>query len=223
MGNRFGTYVRRWSLALMLAGMGLSGSAAAILLDRGPDMVYDTVLNITWTRQAGDGVARNWPDSVAWANNLVFAGFDDWRLPYASVSAGAGPTATRVNCAVVTEVACRDDETAYMYFHNLGAVSGDNKTGTQTALGGEVLTSIQVDYWSATELGILQPPVAGGPFAWAFRFSNGLQLFVLEDLLLSAWAVRDGDVGAATLPEPASLLLIGFAALGLGWSRRRNS
>jgi hypothetical protein len=59
--------------------MGVVGNASATLLDRGPDMVYDNVLNITWQRKAGDGVARNWADSVAWANTLVFGGFNDWR------------------------------------------------------------------------------------------------------------------------------------------------
>ena len=53
MSNRSGATVRRWATALLVAGMGFVGSASATLLDRGPDMVYDDVLNITWTRKAG--------------------------------------------------------------------------------------------------------------------------------------------------------------------------
>ena len=48
-----------WSLAFAMAITGFGGNAWAILLDRGPLMVYDTVLDITWTRQAGDGDMRN--------------------------------------------------------------------------------------------------------------------------------------------------------------------
>src|SRR5262245_55556460 len=85
-------WARRWMVGLLLAGWW--GNASALLLDRGPNMVYDTALNITWTRQAGDGIRRSWADANAWAAALVFGGFDDWRLPYASVSAGAGPITT---------------------------------------------------------------------------------------------------------------------------------
>ena len=151
MSNRFGTAVRRSAMACMVAALGLAGSASATLLDRGPDLVYDDVLNITWTRQAGDGVLRTWADANTWAANLVFAGFDDWRLPYASVSAGVGPTITIVDCSTASELACRDNEMGYMFYHNLGGSSGDNKTGTQTALGGQQLTGIQPGYWSGTE------------------------------------------------------------------------
>ena len=66
--------------------MGVVGSASATLMDRGPNMVYDNVLDITWTRQAGDGVLRNWADSKAWAAGLFVDGLSGWRLPWASVS-----------------------------------------------------------------------------------------------------------------------------------------
>src|SRR5207302_5058763 len=52
MGSRFGRSVRRLAMALLVAGMGVVGNASATLLDRGPDMVYDDVLNITWVRDA---------------------------------------------------------------------------------------------------------------------------------------------------------------------------
>ena len=121
--------------------LGVASPSGAILLDRGPDMVYDTVLDITWTRQAGDGVARNWPTANAWAAALVFGGFDDWRLPWASVSAGVGPLdLLPIPCSGAggaDEVECRDNEMAYMFHYNLDGNFGDNKTGTQTEVGGE--------------------------------------------------------------------------------------
>jgi hypothetical protein len=188
------------------------GSSSATLLDRGPDMVYDDALKITWTRQAGDGVARNWRNSVAWADTLVFAGFSDWRLPWASVSAGAvGAAYPCTGASGAAEIACRDNEMGYMYYYNLAR--GSDKTGTQTAVGGEELTGIHSLYWSGTRLG-------PGVVAWNFNFSNGFQIAENETLEFWAWAVRSGGVAAA--PEPASLLLIGAGMLGLGWSRRKR-
>ena len=127
------------SSALVCAAAALSlavGSASATLLDRGPDLVYDDVLNITWTRNANlaGSSELTWGDANTWAANLVFGGFDDWRLPYGSVRAGVGLTATVVECATASEVACRDNEMGYMYYYDLGGSRFvDNKTGTQTA------------------------------------------------------------------------------------------
>jgi hypothetical protein len=220
MTTRFGTAIRRSVMACMVAAMGLAGSASATLLDRGPDLVYDDVLNITWTRNANlpGSSALFWGEANAWAANLVFGGYDDWRLPYSNVSAGVGPTIEGVFCDVVSELACRDNEMGYMFYYNLGSVLGDVKVGTQTALGGEVLMGIQPIHWAGTAssdfeawyfvFGLGPPPPAGG--------SGGYE-GIADGAQLSAWAVRPGDVAA--VPEPSSLLLIGAAMLGLGWTR----
>jgi len=226
MGNRSGATVRRWATALLVAGMSLVDSASATLLDRGPDMVYDDVLNITWTRQAGDGVGRNWANSVAWADALVFGGFSDWRLPWASVSAGAGPILTLPQGQPCTgaggadEVACRDNEMAYMFYYDLGGNLFDDKTGSQTALGGEVLTGIRIFYWSGTEF--------DSDFAYGVFFGGGTQnlgnkLTGDESGELSAWAVRPGDVAAVPEPETYAMMLIGLLMLGATAARRKQN
>lgn len=35
---------------------------------------------LTWQRR-DDGIGRNWPDALSYCENLVLAGYSDWRLP----------------------------------------------------------------------------------------------------------------------------------------------
>jgi hypothetical protein len=71
----------------------------AALIDRGNGMIYDEVLNITWLQDAnyaqtqyetnsgepgleGDADGRmTWNAAQSWADNLIYNGYDDWRLP----------------------------------------------------------------------------------------------------------------------------------------------
>jgi PEP-CTERM motif len=216
MGNRFGAAIRRSAMACIVAALGSAGSASATLLDRGPYLVYDDILEITWTRNANASgrSGLNWADAHSWAANLVYAGYDDWRLPYASVSTGAGGLTTQaVPCEIFSEVGCLDNEMGYMFYYNLGGRLLDHKTGNQTALGGQQLTGIQpTPYWSDSEF----PPFG----AWFFSFDHGGQNVGDVKIAWSAWAVRQGD--SAYVPEPctSSLLLIGVGMLGVVWARR---
>jgi len=223
--------LRKVALALATAGLLSSGAAQAALQDRGGGLLYDTVLNVTWLQDANyaktigyapaDSEGRmSWPTAVTWANSLVYGGFDDWRLPYASVSAGIGPITTLLAKGVDNpcsngEVACRDNELAYMLYYNLGGqYHDDQKVGTQIVNGVSIF-HIQSNYWSGTEYDATQ--------AWNFYFYNGSQQHdTKSEFIPWAWAVRDGDV-TAPVPEPESyaMMLAGLGILGFMARRRR--
>ena len=171
---------------------------------------YDTTLDITWVTNAALSGVGNWTTQLAWASNLNYLGYDDWRLASMSVSTPPGtyiPTSNMVSCATATEVACRDNELGYMYYFNLDG-TGDN-TGDQTA-GNVILTDIQTGYWTDTEF--------NSSLAWVFLFGVGNQGAGLHYGGQYGWAVRDGDVLAT--PAPAAVWLFGSGLLGLiGMSR----
>ena len=74
-------------LFVSVMALGASESSKAALIDRGNGLIYDTVLNITWIQDVGLSSTRggpsifNWHGANAWADQLVFGGYDDWRLP----------------------------------------------------------------------------------------------------------------------------------------------
>lgn len=50
--------------------------------DNGDGTITDQATDLMWT-QSDNGTALSWEDALAWAENLNFAGYSDWRLPNA--------------------------------------------------------------------------------------------------------------------------------------------
>ena len=217
-------------LAAAAALIALSGAAQAALVNRGGGMIYDTTRNITWladmnyaqtSGHTGTGVnttdgRMTWDAATAWADNLVYGAFSDWRLPTlnptdASCTGGYG---------VGKGLDCTGGELSGLFVTELG-----NK-GNQSVLNPAGDTAEQIAnlamfsnvrsdaYWSGTE-GTLNPNRA-----FYFHANFGSQDFAGKGNSFYAVAVRPGDVAVA-VPEPQTLTLV-LLALGATVVARRK-
>jgi hypothetical protein len=214
------TVVRKLLLIAGALTLAVSPSANAELVDRGGGLVYDTILNVTWLQDANYAMTSGysadgkmtWSEAVAWAANLSYydsvrgVTYDDWRLPTVGPSNGADYNynfSTAGNTDVGYNITSTASEMSYMHYVNLGnpgfhttsgAVSGCYVSAADTCLdnAGPFINLQSGFYWSGTEYA----PVASG--AWNFNFGNGGQGAIDKSNVLFAWAVRPGDVAAAT-------------------------
>jgi hypothetical protein len=214
-------------LGLLVASLLSGGFAQATLIDRGGGMIYDADRDITWLADAGysktqyiasggtsgdaDGY-MNWHDANAWADGLVYGGYDDWRLPSTpqpdptcsaqQVISGGSLSAGRN---------CTGSELGHLFYLELDGVSGSSiLTSTDADLS--LFRNIEARYLYWTAAGF------NNKLAWAFGMNLGGQALYDKTMAYSAWAVRDGDVRA--IPEPKTLQLILAACFGLAVSRR---
>ena len=199
--------MKRLVLAIMMtAVMGFTTMATADtpypgtpnLYDRGRGLIYDADLNITWFQDAGFGGQRTWFDAMDWVSDLVYWGYDDWRLP----------TTPGTAYGITSE-----GEMGHLHYTELGNTGSDlTKPGPFTNLPP---FSHALTYWTDKEYSLNTDD------AWVFYFDGGGQSRVDKDVTFYAWAVRDGDV--PQVPEPATILLLGLGLIGSVGVRRKFS
>lgn len=200
---------RHW-IAATATTLALGIPAQAALQDRGGGLIYDDVLDITWLADwnlLGGGLS--WEDAVTWASDLVYRGYDDWRLPTALNADGSGP------CDLVFD--CSGSEMGHMFYNNWGAVADRDFSTGSNAANLALFSNVQsFGYWTSTE------DADDTDRAWIFITSDGRQGTERKSLgFIYAVAVRDGDVAA--IPEPSTIVML-IAGLGvLGAMARRRA
>ena len=236
--------INKITVAVLVAGLGFTGSSSASLFDRGGGLLYDDVLNVTWLQDANyaqtsgyagaDSLGRmDWNTATTWAANLVYGGFSDWRLATNTPVHGSGfnyAFSYNGTSDFGYNVISPNSELAYMYNVNLGLKDYYSTTGATQAnfgvfgngtYGGQADVGLVKNlqsyyYWSGAEYS----PGSGN--AWLFHTNIGYQdVLSVKSLQMNAWAVRAGDVAA--VPVPAA---IWFFTSGLGlfaFSSRRKA
>ncbi|MEA3643269.1 MAG: hypothetical protein VBE63_25525, partial [Lamprobacter sp.] len=197
-------------------------------------LVYDAAQELTWLQDANYAITSGydtdgrmtWGASVTWADQLVFGGWDDWRLWSVTDtgSSGCNRSISGTDCGYNIDTAT--SELGHLWYETLGnlAYYDTNGNGPQSGWGLQNTGPFQnFDdglYWSGTEYA----PISYN--AWVFSAYYGYQqAFVKSALELQAWAVRPGQVDVAALdaqpvPTPGTLWLAGAGLLGLSLRRR---
>jgi hypothetical protein len=204
----------------------LSANVHAALIDRGNGMIYDTALNITWlqdmdypkTLEPEFSGSMYYDTALLWADNLVYGGFDDWRLPSArlignEVSSNDGSTDVGWNN--------HRSEFGHLYYVDLQNNADDGFINPGNFIDG--LTGEPKSFLNMTDNVYWLAEAGSAGYGMLFDNWDGFQFVQhVGDARASVVAVRDGDV--ATVPVPSAAWMLSSALLGLaGVARRKGS
>ncbi|WP_418320804.1 DUF1566 domain-containing protein [Piscinibacter sakaiensis] len=232
--------------AILMAACSIATTAKADLLGRdingaavaGSDasavFLYDSVLDITWARNANINGLMSWVDAAAWADDLTVGSFSDWRLP--SVGPVNGSTfnnsfsnngSTDNGTAAAGTGWGTASEMGHLFYVSLGnqgqCIPGANGS-FNSCVPQQGRTLNPGDFQN---LQTSRPYWSGTPFnantAWAFNVNSGFQSPAQKTTEYFAMAVRSGDViSAVPEPETYALMLMGLGVLVVA-QRRRSS
>lgn len=219
---------RGFAAVLFFCAAMAPGLASAALINRGGGLIYDSDLNITWLADANyafttgydqqdatDGL-MTYDYAMAWAAQLTYGGFTEWRLP----------TTLQPDASCANQYSfgsggfnCIGSEMGHLFYSELGGTAGNGYNieifhNDNYNLFTNLTSNV---YWSSTTVTTIPT------YAWQFYFSGGNQYVQGKGGAIRAMAVHPGDIGAAAVPLPAAgwLMLSGLAAFGAFGRRRR--
>jgi hypothetical protein len=173
--------------------------------------VYDSDLDITWTRDADINGLNNWLTQVDWAGDLELGDFTDWRLP----------TTTQPDASCSTQF---DDPVGGFPLQGFGGGCTGSEMGhifnvdnVSSGSPGPFDNLSSYIYQSGTEY------APNNGLVWNFTPNAGSQTTGNKLDAFHAWAVHDGNPGNAVVPVPAAVWLFGSALGLLAWMRRRKA
>ena len=210
--------MKRLTILLTLAALVVAADASAQLATRGPNLVYDKTLNITWLRDANlalsntfgvpnidpDGsmdlaTARAFIDAL---NAAKYLGYSDWRLPkidpineeYNVLPSDDGTTDYSIG------ITSPHSELAYMFsvnFRNYDHLVDDPKNRFDESLFTNLgCAGTQTDcpvYWSGSTYPQNPHYPMPADSVWIFDMAYGWQSGDYSYSRWYAWPVRDGD------------------------------
>jgi len=201
----------------------VSQAHSALFPIMGGTMVYDDDRDITWLADAnyaqtsGFDVngAMSWTDALSWADNLIYGGLDDWRLPTAMESGGGAQPCPEPGSEF--GYTCTNSELGNMFYTVLGG-SKDNALSTSHNANYDLFSNIQDGIYRFAE-----EDIESSLNSWIFRFDQfgGLQGGGLRNASFYSWAVMDGNALSA-VPLPAGIWLFGSGLIGLFGFARKN-
>jgi hypothetical protein len=162
------------------------------------DAFYDTVLNVTWLRDAGASGIVFREEALAWARNLRVGGYADWRLPSMIDTGDPGCDwsygGTDCGFNVRTTGGPRSySEMEHLLRETLGNTPYCDQQGQCDRPGwglsntGGFRNLQSYFYWLGTEYR------GGSNFGWYYYTPTIYQSFGIKLLGMHAMAVRDGD------------------------------
>ena len=189
----------------------------ATLIDRGSGLIYDTDLDITWLADANyamtsgyDADGRmSWSDALAWAQQLDYAGFTNWRLP---TTLDPDPSCVeRESIKGPYLYDCSGSEMGHLFYNELEGVPDIPNNYATFGPNLALFSNLKrFNYWSATEA------VSGSVFpsctvncVWDFDYKNGVQTGYPKNYSYYALAVHDGDIGQSQPITLSSLTISG--------------
>lgn len=237
----------------------VSGGAHAALQGRDLDgnattaeAYYDTVLDITWLKDANYGAGSsydddwysstttdglmNWYNANDWATSLSLhdavnnVTYDNWRLPTVSPVNGTSFVNTSSfdgSTDVGFNIASPNSELGYMFYVNLGNPSAITQTGLYGGCGTSPLCLQNIGPFTNLYPGIYWSGTAKNNNFYSYQaygsgFNNGEQYPFTTAYGHYAWAVSSGDVGVAVVPEPETYAMLLAGLVLVGAAVRRR-